>query len=85
VVQRSRNVEYVGKAGDVPMTETAFVKPEEVARILRSTPRHVQKLAKEERLPGAVYFGKLLRFHRRTIEEHLKVRVPVEDETPDDT
>ena len=58
------------------MEETLYYTPEEVASFIRIDERTVRNMANRGELPGARQFGKLWRFDRQKLEEHLGRELP---------
>jgi excisionase family DNA binding protein len=53
------------------MSELLYYTPDEVAKIMRVTTRTIQQLAEQDKLPGAIKFGKQWRISRAKLAEYL--------------
>lgn len=61
-----------GEGGDERLIDELPLTSEEVAEMLRVTPRTILNLADEGKLPGAFRVGKQWRFSRSKLREYMQ-------------
>jgi hypothetical protein len=59
-----------------PAIETAAYTFKDLARLIQASERHLHRLDDLRLIPGRLTFGKLVRFHKATVDEWLAAGCP---------
>lgn len=63
-------------AGEAEPAANEFLVANEVARMLRVSPRHIYRMEKDGRIPEAVRLGSAVRWRRKTIDDWIAEGCP---------
>jgi excisionase family DNA binding protein len=59
-----------------PAAEAGTYTVPDIARLMQSSERHVWRQHDLDRIPGVIRFGRLVRFHRPTVDAWLAAGCP---------